>query len=256
MNLGILQGRLSKPQENQIQEFPNLTWKKEFDLLPKLNLIGIEWLITNKKNQDNPFFTEKKLPTEILSVCVDTIINDEFHEKSFLEKNLIPVLKKMDEHNIKKVVIPLLEKSSIHNQTKKTFFLENILNISEEFEKIDFCFEFECDKETAFDFVKNSSKFFITYDTGNFTSFYGEKINHSDLINFFGNKIKNVHIKDRTYSGETKKFGLGNTNFEEIFIGLKKINYKENLILQLSREIDGNEINYINDSVKKIIKLL
>jgi sugar phosphate isomerase/epimerase len=76
------------------------------------------------------------------------------------------------------------------------------------------------------------------------------------MINFFGKKIKNVHIKDRTYGGETKQFGLGNTNFNDIFIGLKEINYEENLILQLAREINGNEVTYINNSYKKIINLL
>jgi hexulose-6-phosphate isomerase len=256
MNLGVLQGRLSKSVDNKIQEFPHSTWKKEFEYLSDLNLVGIEWLITPANNFDNPFFNEKNLPTNILSVCVDTMVNPLFYEKSFLEKNLTPILNRMYELEIKKIIIPLLEDSDITDYNIKSLFLERILNVSNKFKEIDFCFEFECNKEIVYDFVNNDEKFYITYDTGNFTSFYKEKINHIDLIKYFGNKIKNVHIKDRTYYGKTKELGLGNTNFKDIFIGLKDINYNENLILQLAREVEGNEFSYLKNSIKKIKNLI
>jgi sugar phosphate isomerase/epimerase len=87
-------------------------------------------------------------------------------------------------------------------------------------------------------------------------SFYKENINHQELIQYFGNKIKNIHIKDRNYQGETKLFGFGDTNFKVIFEILKKINYNENVILQLAREVECNEVNYISETLKKINKII
>ena len=44
MKIGIIQGRLSEPNEG-FQECP-INWKREFDLLPKLDLNHIEWIVT------------------------------------------------------------------------------------------------------------------------------------------------------------------------------------------------------------------
>jgi len=256
MKLGILQGRLSIPVQGHIQEFPYLTWKQEFDNLDDLGLIGIEWLITPNTNHNNPLFKEVKLPKNILSVCVDTMVNSQFYDKEFMEVNLIPVLNKMTNSNLTKVVIPLLESSSIENSKTRYNFLKNITDISEQYPMIDFCFEFECKKEIIKEIVDLKDNFFITYDTGNFTSTYKEKVNHGELISYFNRKIKNIHFKDRTYDGKTKNFGDGNTNFIEIIDSLKKINYNENIILQLARGKDGDEINYIKEIVSKITKIL
>ena len=46
MKIGILQGRLSPQVNGQIQEFPVYSWEKEFDYVKKLNVNGIEWIIT------------------------------------------------------------------------------------------------------------------------------------------------------------------------------------------------------------------
>jgi L-ribulose-5-phosphate 3-epimerase len=256
MIFGILQGRLSKPINNQMQEFPLTTWEQEFKIIESIGLSGIEWLITSKDNLTNPFFTQDNLPKNILSVCVDTMVDEKFYTKEFLSHNLIPVLNRMTDLKINKVVIPLLEKSSITDIVIRKNFLNNIIPVSLIYPNINFCFEFECEKEIVMEFISKMDNFFITYDTGNFTSFYKENINHKDLISYFGNKIKNIHIKDRNYKGETKLFGLGNTDFISIFDMIKNINYTENIILQLSREIDGNEIQYITETLKKIKKVI
>lgn len=256
MNIGILQGRLSSSVNNKMQEFPRDTWKEEFDVLDSIGLSGIEWLLTPNDNLTNPFFTQDNLPKNILSVCVDTMVNENFYTEKFLSDNLIPVLNRMTEIGINKVVIPLLEKSSVSDIKIREKFLSNITPISLTYPNIMFCFEFECEKEIVMEVVSKMNNFFMTYDTGNFTSFYKESVNHKDLISYFGNKIKNIHIKDRDYKGQTKLFGLGDTDFTIIFDMIRNINYTENIILQLSREIDGNEIQYMTKTLEKIKKMI
>jgi hexulose-6-phosphate isomerase len=256
MIFGTLQGRLSEPIDKKMQEFPSNTWKNEFENLTDVGLSGIEWLITVNYNLNNPLFNEPNLPSNILSVCVDTMVNTSFYKNEFMNQNLVPVLNKMVELNLNKIIIPLLEDSSVEDNYIRHEFLKNIIPLSIKYPKINFCFEFECVKEIVMEVVNTRNNFFITYDTGNFTSTYKEKIDHKELINYFGSKIKNVHFKDRTYNGETRHFGLGNTDFKTILDSLKHINYTDNIILQLARGVNGDEINYIKNTYNKIKKLL
>jgi len=252
MRFGILQGRLSKPIGGMIQEFPRESWEEEFKICEEIGLVGIEWIITKNDFDNNPFFYNTNLPKNIVSVCVDNMVNKNFYKKDFLEKNLIPVLKIMSNIGVKKLVFPLLEESSVNNKEIRDEFIKNISTISEKYESIFFCFEFETDKDIVMDVVSKKENFYITYDTGNFTSYYKNNVNHSELIEFFNKKIKNVHIKDRTYYGETKPIGLGDTNFTNIFKSLKNIKYDGVCILQICRGIDGEEKKYIKESYKKI----
>jgi hypothetical protein len=106
MIVGVLQGRLSDPVNKKMQEFP-LNWKSEFNVLNHIELSGIEWLITPNDNLNNPLFVESNLPTNILSVCVDTMVNNSFYKDEFMNQNLVPVLDKMVELKLNKLVIPL-----------------------------------------------------------------------------------------------------------------------------------------------------
>ena len=58
--LGIIQGRLSQPL-NGFQECP-VEWEKEFNLLEKLGLDHIEWIVTAKSLKNNPLTTQDLRP--------------------------------------------------------------------------------------------------------------------------------------------------------------------------------------------------
>ena len=57
--------------------------------------------------------------------------------------------------------------------------------------------------------------------------------------NSFGDRIMNVHIKDRLLGGGTVPLGMGNVNFEDVFCSLNKIGYKGNYIMQTARDPGG-----------------
>ena len=59
----------------------------------------------------------------------------------------------------------------------------------------------------------------------------------------YGNKIMNVHVKDREYRGTTVPLGEGNANFNKVFERLGSFNYKGNFILQTARAIDDNHLS-------------
>ena len=83
---------------------------------------------------------------------------------------------------------------------------------------------------------------FVTYDTGNMTSF---GINHKEYIAAAKHKINNVHLKDRTYDAVTVSPGSGDTNFALVFKELAKIDYNKHYTIQTARSTEGEEINTI-----------
>ena len=75
------------------------------------------------------------------------------------------------------------------------------------------------------DFINNFDKkiFGINYDSGNSASL---GFDPDKEFNEYGNRIINIHIKDREVHGTTLRLGLGNTNFKKVFNNIEKLNIK------------------------------
>jgi len=243
MKLGIIQGRLSPPVKNHIQEFPFDTWKDEFKFIDELGLSHIEWLVTESSYRDNPLFKEYLADYKINTICCDHIIHEEIEDITFLKENLTEVCDNAIENNISSITIPLLEKSSMEDDYRRKLFIQNINKFKEEYPSLIFLFEPELDPIKTLDIVNSNEMFYVTYDTGNITSYNNQ---HEEFIHTLVNKIKNVHIKDRK-NGKTVEPFTGDTNFELIFRTLKYCNYKSDFTLQVARESPGNEYKYIQN---------
>ena len=91
----------------------------------------------------------------------------------------------------------------------------------------------------------NSPRVGICYDIGNCTS-YG--FNCPEEIRLLGDKIFEIHLKDRKIGGDRSMLlGTGDADFEDCFSALKEIGYKGNYVLQAWR---GD--NYLNDARKQL----
>ena len=56
--IGIFQGRLSSPINNEIQSFPFHNWENEFKLAKKIGFDLIEWIIGDEIDKNPIFFKE------------------------------------------------------------------------------------------------------------------------------------------------------------------------------------------------------
>ena len=52
--IGIMQGRLSPPEDGRIQSFPKRSWRKEFSRAQKAGLASIEWIYEAETEAHNP----------------------------------------------------------------------------------------------------------------------------------------------------------------------------------------------------------
>ena len=237
MKIGIVQGRLTTPVGNRIQEFP-IFWKHELDSLKKINLNHIEWIVTKDSFPYNPIFFNDLSEYPISSICADNLIDTRISDEEFLKFQLYPICKAALRSKIEYITIPLLEDSEVSERNKRQEFCNNILQASRDFPNLKFSFEAELHPELLQEIINLSNRFFVTYDTGNMTSC---GFIHEKSINLLFDKINNVHLKDRTYDGKTMLPGSGETNFENIFQFLNGKGYNKLFTLQTAREKTGDE---------------
>ena len=140
------------------------------------------------------------------------------------------------------LTIPLLDESDLNNIEKRRKFCVNMQKIGKKYPNIKFAFETEMSIDSLEEIIGLCENFYITYDTGNTTSF---GLDHKKFITHFTEKIVNVHIKDRTYESKTVEPLTGDTDFNIIFQSLKAINYNGAYILQTARGEPNKELHTI-----------
>lgn len=246
-NIGIMQGRLvPSEKKNRLQYFPIKNWKKEMKLMNKNNIKILEWTINIEKINQNPLLDINKID-EILKVAnfnkikIPSVTCDFFMEKPFFKnpknKIALKILRKIIENGkkigIKYFILPLVDNSSIKNINEEKYFLKEIKKF-DKFLNNDQMILFEIDfkpKKVKKFISKFNKKFGINYDSGNSAS---QGYDFNDEKKYF-NKVYNIHLKDRLYKGQSVPLGEGDCKFKNLFQFLKKIKYKNNLILQTAR---------------------
>ncbi len=93
--------------------------------------------------------------------------------------------------------------------------------------------------------------FGINYDLGNSASL---GYNIDDEFKNYSKYIKNIHIKDRVYNGNTVRLGNGDANFKKLFKNLKKYRYRNMLIFQTARSKIEDDVGEMKKNLKFIKK--
>ena len=84
--------------------------------------------------------------------------------------------------------------------------------------------------------------FGINYDTGNSASLGYQFQNE---FKEYGDRILNVHIKDRLLGDTTVPLGTGNAKLPETIFALERQGFRGNYILQTARAVDGDHVGAI-----------
>lgn len=261
MKIGFMQGRLSPIENGLIQSFPSKNWQNEICLASKNNLDTFEWTIDYKNLYENPILnldgvlelnkSRKKYNISIPSLTGDCFMQKPFwkESKSFkkkLQEDFINVLYGCNKVSISIVLIPLVDNGSIEN-TKQEQILYEFLSSKQDLIKdlhLKVCFEsdFSPKRLKKFISVYDEDIFGINYDTGNSAALGYDP---TEEFKSYGERIINIHIKDRPYRGSTVPLGKGDTNFDLIFDLLKKYNYNGNLILQTARSENNDHLGVL-----------
>lgn len=249
--IGFMQGRLSPINNGKIQEFPWNNWKNEFSLANEIGFAKIEWTLDQYRLYENPLM-KKEGQLEInnlqnnFKVDVHSLTGDCFMQSPFWklygqdkldrQNDLLSIINACEKVGIKQIVIPLVDNGSIENNDQLTSLLSFLNNnasyISNRGIEIVFESDFSPEKLKIFIDKFDYKTFGINYDIGN-SSALGFDPDIEFLL--YGDRILNVHVKDRKLDGLTVPLGDGDADFDKVFYNLKKYSYRGNYILQTAR---------------------
>jgi len=271
-NIGVMQGRLVPKYQGKYQAFPIGMWKDEFKVAQECGLDLIEFILDFNNAEENPLLKPggidnikrvvKETGVAVKTVCADYFMEAPLHStdnkvstKSFIV--LERLLETAEALGITDIIIPCVDQSSLKNIEAVDRFVEKMVKIIPVIEKKNINLSLETDLPPK-QFIElldrlNSRNITVNYDIGN-SAALGFDCNEE--LTAYGNKITDIHIKDRVLNGGPITLGEGNANFYKFFTKLKEFDYQGPFIMQAYRDDEGVEIfkkqlnwvkRYLND---------
>ena len=266
--IGFMQGRLCDMVNGQIQAFPWNDWRDEFEEAHRIGIQNMEWTLDQENLYTCPFMTESgreeiKLLSSKYNVNVVSLTGDCFMQAPFwkasgaLRISLIDDFRSIVEAcntlNIKIIVVPLVDNGGLESQLQEDKLVNILLQERQNLVGLGVKIAFESDY-TAADlkrFIKRLPRdsFGINYDIGNSASL-GYEVNQE--FAHYGDRVINIHVKDRPLGGTTVPLGEGDADFETVFKNLSEYKYQGNYILQTARDAGGRHGEVIGEYLKLI----
>ncbi len=253
--IGVMQGRLLPKYKGRYQAHPVGYWEKEFPIAGDLGLESIEFILDFEDAKKNPLLCKNglkiinglslKTGVTVNSVCADFFMEMPLHSSNIeLAKRSAGVLEKLISHcsvlNISDIVIPCVDKSALRSDDDIKRLTEQLSRFLPLIKKLDVNLSLETDlaPEPFANFLEQfpSKKICVNYDTGNSASLGYNLIEELDA---YGNRISDIHLKDRVLGGASVPLGEGDANFELFFEKLLTLDYCGPFILQAYRDKEG-----------------
>jgi len=256
--LGVMQGRLLPKYKGRYQAHPVGYWQDEFELASGLGLDLIEWIFDFNDADINPLSSDAgiRLIREVSAqtgVSVQTICADYFMEAPLHSANsntsreslkvLVDLIPRAAKLGVTNIVIPCVDQSKLSDNGARGRFFEAIKQVlpTAATYRLFLCLETDLAPEPFRDLLSEIDSPFVTvnYDTGNSASCGFDPVKE---LAAYGDRITDVHIKDRKLGGSSVALGTGDTKFPEFMRGLQARKYKGPFIMQAYREDEGLKI--------------
>lgn len=254
--IGFMQGRLSPIVDGRIQAFPWAHWCDEFAMAQKLGFRLMEWTLDQDRLHDNPLMHENgraeiralagRTALSIPSLTGDCFMQAPFWKTSGSQRELLlkdfrGVVGACAALGTRVVVVPLVDNGRLENKSQEDDLVACLNDVRQFLAESGVRIVFESDFSPAelarlIDRLE-PSEFGINYDIGNSAAL---GFDAAEEIASYGERIINVHVKDRPLAGTTVPLGSGNADFGKVFASLGKIAYRGNYILQTARAMDDD----------------
>lgn len=258
--LGIMQGRLSAPEDGRIQAFPASSWAGEFRTAAAAGLSHIEWIYEVYKADENPLSSRDgrariqqcigETQVTVKSLCADYFMDQPLVRCSESELSCrIDVLGQLliwaQDLSVERIVLPFVDASAIlttSDQRRVVDILNRILPAAED-AGIEIHLETDLNPQQFASLLERvpHRALKVNYDTGNSASLGYDP---EEELTWYGSRIGSVHIKDRVGKGGTVPLGTGHVDFERFFLALKRSGYSRDFILQVARGEPGTELSW------------
>jgi len=260
--IGFMQGRLSPMIGGKIQSFPWDSWRDEIVAAKSIGVSIMEWTLDQDRLYENPIMTSSG-QREIISLCskydfsIPSLTGDCFMQAPFwkatdsgycekLKADFKAIIESCSNIGVKFVVVPLVDGGSLDDLQQENILIEFLLQQEKKLKELGVRIIFESDfapiELNRFISKLDSDVFGINYDIGNSASL---GLNPSEEFKLIGDRILNVHVKDRVLNGTTVPLGQGNADFKSVYSLLKSHSYEANYILQTARATDDQHLGVL-----------
>lgn len=256
--IGVMQGRLLPKFEERYQAHPIGYWQTEFSIAQSLGLSSIEFILDYDRSDQNPLISEnganeiiKRVEdTGVLvrSICADYFMEAPLHSQddkivAKSSQTLIRLMTTCTKIGARDIVIPCVDHASLSNAQDRDRLVEvmaPLVSHARETE-VNLCLETDLGPADFADLLDRfgSPSVTVNYDTGNSASL---GYSPTDELAAYGDRITDIHIKDRVLGGGPTPLGTGAVNFGEFIPLLEKLDFDGPLIMQAYRDDEGVEI--------------
>jgi hexulose-6-phosphate isomerase len=254
--IGFMQGRLSPQVDGRIQAFPWTHWRDEFPLASRLGFPLMEWTLDADRLYENPFMTadgraEVRRLTDGCRVAVRSLTGDFLMqappftggtaERNLRLQTLRAVVAASAELNVGIVVWPLVDDGRLASDADADAVVGILRELAPLLRATGVRVAFESD------FAPGALARFIdrfeadiagiNYDSGNSAAL---GFDSAEEWRAYGDRVINVHVKDRVRNGGTVPLGAGAADFRLLSAEMDRAGYRGDYILQVARAQDGD----------------
>jgi L-ribulose-5-phosphate 3-epimerase len=256
--IGVMQGRLVSKYQDRYQAFPAGMWQDEFKVAKECELDLIEFILDFNGAEENPLLSSggtdeivsisQNTGVSVKTICADYFLEAPLHSSNYkVVDESFKILKRLLETakvlNITDIVIPCVDQSSLESKESVDRFVKQMAKITPFIEKENINLSLETDLapkpfSELLDKL-NSKNITVNYDIGNSAAL---GFDSDEELTAYGNRITDIHIKDRLLGGGPVILGEGNADFTKFFDKLKGFDYKGPFIMQAYRDDEGVDI--------------
>ena len=256
--IGVMQGRLLPKYQGRYQAHPIGYWEDEFEIAASLGVDLIEFILDYNDFEENPLMSAsgcKKIieianqsDVKVKTICADYFMDAPLHSTDLNVATLsAAVLRELIINSrtigVTDIVLPLVEQSSVSDLESQDQFIRAIEPFLPYLDENNMNLNLETDLDpTAFKSLLNqinSDRVTVNYDTGNSA---GLGYDPEQEFAAYGDRITDIHIKDRVKNGFSVCLGQGSADFTQIFKCVQNYGYSGPFIMQAFRDDDGLEI--------------
>ena len=256
--IGVMQGRLLPKYKGRYQAHPIGYWEDEFEIAASLGLDLIEFILDYNDYEDNPLMSvsgckeieeiSNQSGVHVKTVCADYFMDaplhsDDLNVATLSAKVLRQLILNSQNIGITDIIIPLVDQSSVATLESQDRFINALTPFLIDLEEQDINLNLETDLgPSEFKHLLaqiDSKRVTVNYDTGNSA---GMGYDPEQEFAAYGDRITDIHIKDRVKDGFSVCLGQGSANFSKIFKCVQNYGYTGPFIMQAFRDDEGHEI--------------
>lgn len=264
-----MQGRLSPLVGERIQAFPWPSWREEFAIAGRSGFRLMEWTLDQDRLHENPLLTSGG-QAEIRALCrahgvsVPSLTGDCFMQAPFWksaddarEGDFLAVADAGAALGISIIVVPLVDNGRLETPAQEDALIATLQRHAPRLADRGLRVLFESDfgplqLRTFIDRL-DPAVFGINYDTGNSAAL---GFDPGEELAAYGDRVANVHIKDRLRGGTTVPLGSGAADFDAVFSQLARLDYQGNFILQTARAAGGDHAGVLSGYRDAVVRML